>query len=335
MKIIIVGMGTKGREWLQIASRQRNVQVVAAVHTDAGSQESAIRLPQSAAAFSRLDEALQVRADAAIISSPPVVRGQHAIQAVNAGLSVMLETPLATTVGEAAEVLSAARARNKRIIVAQESRFGWAEARLREFVRQGRVGQVTHVSVIDRRKQASEDGWPVETNYAQLLDQAVDCFDGLRSVLGANPMTLMALSRKTPWSVYSHGATTESMIEMEQGVHVHYYGSIASARNEHETRIEGDKGVLWTDRKIMWWRKRGWPRFIPLLVKRPRVSDLQNRRVLLEQLRAAVQERLPEASLTESLWPIAMLEAVMQSDRDSRPVDVRKLFEEAGPEVRG
>lgn len=327
MKLILVGSGAKARDWLQVSARRRNVDIVAVVQGDAGIPGPAFSLPERSARYDTLEKALGTQADAAILASPPAVRGQQAIQALNAGVAVMIETPIAATVAEAAEVFDVARRVNKPVVVAQSSRFGWAQGRLREFVRQGRLGQVTHMSVVDRLRTASEGGWTVETECVQLLDRGVDQFDGLRTVLGLRAVSLMTETRKAPWSAYRHGSTTQSMIEMEHGVHVHYFGSLTAARDEHETWLEGEKGVLWTDERIIWWRKRGWPRFIPLVVRRPRVSPAKTRRVLLEELKSVLHRPSVQPDGAEdTLRTLAMLEAAVRSDRDSRPVPVTDVM---------
>ncbi len=328
MKLILVGSGAKGREWLEVASRRRNVEIVALVGTDAGTAEPALRLPEGAILHRSLEEALELKADAAILASPPAVRGRQAIQVLNAGLAVMIETPVAASLTEAREVFDVARSMNRPVLIAQSARFGWAPGRLREFVRQGRLGRIMHMSVLDRRRAASEGGWTAEAEYVQLLDRGVDQFDGFRNVLGLGAVNLMTEARKAPWSAYRHGSTTQSMIEMEQGVHAHYFGSLTACRDEHETWLEGEKGVLWTDERIIWWRKRGWPRFIPLVVKRPRVSPSQTRRVLLEELRSALQKVPADAhGVADTLQTLAMLEAAVRSDRENRPVRVEKVMQ--------
>jgi len=281
--------------------------------------------------FPSLGEALSdAEAEGAIIAGPAADRGRQALEALRAGLGVLVETPLALTVREALEILKTARQSGKPVIVAQNSRYGWAESRLKDFVRQGRVGQVIQASFMDWRKQASEENWLTKTDHAQLLDKAIDHFDGIRSILGLNPVSLIAEIQNDPWSIYRHGSITQSMIELEQRVHVLYYGSVTSAQDQHETRVEGEKGVLWTDRKMVWWRKRGWPRFIPLLVKRPRASERQHRRRLLELMKGALQGRPIEMDDREVLWPIAMSEAVIQSAREGRPVEVASVHTVAG-----
>ncbi|MFB3903568.1 MAG: Gfo/Idh/MocA family protein [Acidobacteriota bacterium] len=311
MKLILVGSGVRSRAWLETASRRRNVEIVTVVESDTVTPEA-------------WEKTLAQKADAAILASAPATRASLARQALNAGLGVMIETPIAATVAEAAEVLSLAQKANKPVVVAQSWRFGWAQERLRDFLRQGRLGRVTHMSVIDRRRSASEADWTAESEYVQLLDRGVDQFDGVRSVLGLGAVSLMTEARKAPWSGYRHGSTTQSMIEMEQDVHVHYFGSVTAGRDEHETWLEGEKGVLWTDERIIWWRKRGWPRFIPLVVRRPRVSPNQVRRMLLEELKPALQRR-PQTDAADTLRTLAMLEAAVQSDRTGRPIRVAEL----------
>ena len=147
------------------------------------------------------------------------------------------------------------------------------EATLQQLVREGRVGTITHVSCVDRRSCPAQGNFLAQADYAQVLDVGAHHFDNLRSMLGVNPVSVMARCSKAPWSAYRHGSTTETLLEMDHNIHVQYHGSLTSNRNEHALWIEGDRGVLWTDRSRLWWRKRGWRFFLPIRARKILAGD--------------------------------------------------------------
>jgi predicted dehydrogenase len=174
------------------------------------------------------------------------------------------------------------------------------DATLRALVRGGRIGGVTQVSFLDR--QASPPGTPASAAvpYVQLREAAGPHFDALCAILGAAPVSVVARASCAPWSPYSHGSTTEAIIEMADGVRVQYHGTLTSHRTERAVWIDGASGVLWADASRVWWRKRGWPIFVPIIGRRGTRDD---------------------AADAGASGP-ALIEAAMQSDRTGRIVGV-------------
>jgi predicted dehydrogenase len=203
-------------------------------------------------------------------------------------------------------------------------------------MRKNTVGTVTHVSCIDRCSRRAPNDDLATAAYSQLLDTGAHHFDSLRSILGVNPVAVMARCTKAPWSEYHHGSTTEAVLTMESNIHVHYHGSLTSNRDEHSLWIEGDKGVMRTYRSRLWWRKRGWRFFVPLRVRKiPAAASRTYRRegtaTLLDALKAAVVEsRVPPTSGDDSVWTVAMIDAAMLSDRTGKLVQVGELASAAG-----
>lgn len=339
MDIIHVGFGVRGRRWLELVRDSPGLRSVAGVDPDAATHTwvKARFLDLSTACYARLEDALeQKKADAAIVASPLPVRAAQAITALNAGLTVMIEQPLAGSLAEAARVLDASHRGGRHVMVAQNYRFARCERTLQELVRAGKAGRVTHVSCGDRRERPATERHFTDASYSQLMVAAAHHFDSLRSILGTNPSTTIARSTKAPWSPYHHGSTTEAVMEMESGVYVQYHGSLTSNRNEHSLWIEGDKGTLWTDRARVWWRKRGWRLFIPLPTRElhPRETARhphEGMASLLDQFRAATLEQQPPATSGEdNVWTLSMIEAAIFSDKTGRVVHVNELLAAAG-----
>jgi hypothetical protein len=122
---------------------------------------------------------------------------------------------------------------------------------------------------------------------------------------------------------------------MEHSIHVQYYGSLTSNRSTHCWWIEGEKGVLWADRRV-WWRKRGWRFFFPMRWHKippgaARASPDEGATSLLNQLRAAVVEGTrPETHGDDTLWTLAIVEAVKLSDKAGKPMRIAEVFAAAG-----
>jgi predicted dehydrogenase len=248
----------------------------------------------------------------------------------------MLEKPFATSLVDGVRVVEAARRTGQSIMVAQNYRYAPCERTLQQLVGEGKVGTITHVSCIDHRARPAQGNFLVGVEYAQVLDVGAHHFDSLRSILGVNPVRVMARCTKAPWSAYHHGSTTEAFVEMEHHINVQYYGSLTSSRSEHALWLEGAKGVLWTDRSRVWWRKRGWRFFLPIRLRRVPPGDAaqyprEGTATLLKQFAAAVREgRVPETSGDDNVWTLSMVEAAMRSDKTGKAVCIAELFAAAG-----
>ena len=337
MDVIHLGLGIRGRHWLEIVRDHPDVTPVGCVDPDTTALDWVKTHFPGMHCFASLSDALQhITAAAVIITSPPAFHASQAIEALEAGLGVMLETPFATTLAEGVRVVRTAQGTGQALMVAQNYRFAPCEQTLQRCIRAGKVGTITHVSCTDRRAHPAQGNFLAHADYAQVLDVGAHHFDSLRSILGVNPVRVMARCGKAPWSEYRHGSTTEACLEMEHNINVQYYGSLTSNRSEHALWIEGDQGILWTDRRRVWWRQRGWRFFVPIRTHKVPPGDAmkyprQGTATLLQQFQAAVCEgRVPETHGEDNLQTLAMVEAAMRSDTTGKTVCIAELFATAG-----
>jgi predicted dehydrogenase len=339
MNIIHVGLGIRGRHWLEIVRDRSDVRSVGCVDPAPSARDwIKIHFPElSHACYEDLENALKnIKADAAIISSPPAFHATHAIMVLEAGLAVMIEKPFATSLSEGARIVETSRRTGCPVMVGQNYRYRRCEQTLRKLLREGKVGTITHVSYVDRRARPAQGNFLSQVDYAQVLDVGAHHFDSLRSILGVNPVHVTASCGKAPWSGYRHGSTTGANLEMENNIHVQYYGSLTSNRYESALSIEGNKGVLRSDQRHVWWRKCGWRFFLPLPMAKILPGDAlkyprEGTATLLDQLKAAVSlKRVPETNGEDNLWTLAMVEAAMLSDKTGKVVSIADVFESAG-----
>lgn len=81
----------------------------------------------------------------AVIASPHILHAEHALQAINHGLNVLVEKPFGTTTAEARAIEAAARARGVSVMMP----YGWNYRPMTEvahrLMRDGYIGDVRHV----------------------------------------------------------------------------------------------------------------------------------------------------------------------------------------------
>jgi predicted dehydrogenase len=337
LKIIHIGVGIRGRQWLQLVKDYPEMTSVACVDADSRALDEAKSMSGFTACqyFNDVGTALcAVEADAALIASPSSLHTEHALKALETGLAVMIEKPFASNVEEASHVIRCAAELGKPVLVAEQFRFVPAERTVRELVQDGMLGEISSVTFVDRRRMPShtQGAWMATMKYPQLQEIAVHHFDSLRSFFTRRPISVMARVWNPPWSDYQHGACTEAMIEMEGGLHIQYLGTLTSHRYAYSVWIEGEHGVLWTNRKLVMWRAQGRKLFWPVKrVRVPKGDDAPFPREgsisLLNSLRdALLHGKKPETSGDDNIWTLAMVEAGKRSVAEGRLVSIEEVL---------
>ena len=326
MNIIHIGLGIQGKHWMSFVRRHPDVTPLGYVDPDSSAlQWVKTNFPELSCSQDLEALSHKISADAAIIAGTPWLRATHAIKALEAGLTVLVEAPFATSLTDAARVLDVSRRTGKLLLVAAPSDTIPGDSMLRRLLDSKRVGTITHVSWIDRRSVSSEEDASVP--YSHLVSVGVHHFERLRRILRADPVSLIARCNRSAWSPYQHGSTTEAFVKMENNIHFQYFGSLTSRQNEHILWIEGDKGVLKVENSRIWWRKLGWRFFVPLSLRRFSLQEpVQDSESLLSQLDAGVRGDLGSRTNNEgSLRLVTTLETVMQSDKNGEVVEIPQL----------
>jgi predicted dehydrogenase len=336
IRILQCGAGIRGNHWAQFVREHPDVECVGMVDVDPTALDRVKGKVQSEACryFGDLDQALgEANAEAALIVSPSAMHAGQAIRCMEAGLTVMVEKPFATSVAEAESVLERARALGKQVIVAENYRFFPAERTVKKLLGEGFLGALDCATLVDRRHMPShtEGPWLATIDYPQLQEVAIHHFDSLRSLFEAPPGSIAARVWNPPWTDYRHGANTEALIDFGE-VRVQYLGTLLSHRFGFSLWIEGERGVIWTNRKYVAWRPKGSRWFRPIgNVKVPPGDEKKypqgGTTSLLNSLRDAVRDGTPaETRGEDNVWTVAMVEAAKLSDRERRTVEIAEVY---------
>ncbi len=335
VRIVQIGVGIRGGHWAGIVRNYPDAECVAFVDSNRAALEKVRgELGGDTRCYEDLEQALaEVRAEAVLIATPSALHADHAIRALDAGFAVMLEKPFALTVEDARRVLARAGAAGRPLLVAENYRYWPSERTVRKLIADGLIGRVDSATLVDRRHMPSrtEGPWLGAIDYPQLQEIAIHHFDSLRYFFGLRPTSLTVRAWNAPWSDYRHGANTEAFLEFE-GVRVQYVGTMLSHRFSFSLWIEGERGVIWTNRKHVFWRPAGSRFFRPVRpVKTPPGDGAKYPRggttSLLNSLRDAVLHGVtPETNGLDNIWNVAMVEAGKRSDRERRTVRIDEVY---------
>lgn len=179
LRVAVVGLGWMGRIRAQILSQRADTELVFCCDRDS---DAASRIPEGSVFVSAFDEVLAGGVDAVVVSTPDPFHRDIVVGALDAGLDVFCEKPLATTLEDADLMIDAERRSRGRLIVGQTLRADPRYRSMRVKVAAGELGSVVHAT--SRRSWPAPEGARQvrQTTLAQYL--SVHEFDALQWITG-------------------------------------------------------------------------------------------------------------------------------------------------------
>jgi predicted dehydrogenase len=174
IKVLCVGAGHMGRSHA-LAYKQLNDFQICGIVTRSESSRSALdkELGGGHALFSDYDQALaETKPDAVSISTYPDTHAEYAKKALTAGAHVFIEKPLAETVAEAEEIVAAARAAGRKLVIGYILRHHPSWIRFIEIARG--LGKPL-VMRMNLNQQSSGPEWETHKALLKSCSPVVDC----------------------------------------------------------------------------------------------------------------------------------------------------------------
>lgn len=199
VRAAVVGLGWMGRNLADILDDLDGTSLVAAADVDADARssfEAAFERP----AVASLDDLFgETRLDAAVVATPHALHHDHAVAAIEAGLDVLVEKPMVTSVEEARSLVATARDHDATVQVGYYRSFHPAFRELRRLVEDGRIGspRMAACHLGQSWLETNADSWRTDPDLAvggQLSDGGAHLLDGLCWCLDAAPERVAAVA---------------------------------------------------------------------------------------------------------------------------------------------
>jgi predicted dehydrogenase len=331
-RLMIWGAGFFARKWLEVIATRDDLKVIAIASRTAERVEELQRDFKlgGATMYKGWEEAAgRGQADGVLITLPQMFHPEAAIRALEAGLHVLVEKPLALDMASARAVYEeAGRHPDRTLMVNQNFRWRPHVQALRRAVQDGLVGRVGHVMIECRQqlRRKTVDGWRERMGDPFLLDFAIHHFDMMRYAFGDEVVRVVAQSFRPSWSWLDGNPAAAAIVTMRNGAVVDYGGTMVSlgleTPQEGLVTVIGEKGTLHLDGKSQLnLLGQGDPRILP---QEP-IPGGELAYSLNEFLEAVREKRRPKTCVVEHIKSLAVMLAAAESSRRGRAVEIAEL----------
>ena len=154
-----LGLGWIGQNRMQALVDDKACTVAAIADPSPEVRERVRPLVPDAAVAGTLDELLQHDLDGIVIATPSALHAQQALQALERGVAVFCQKPLARTQAENAAIVEAARKADRLLGVDLSYRHTEAMRRIRNAVVEGELGQVYAADLVFHNAYGPDKSW--------------------------------------------------------------------------------------------------------------------------------------------------------------------------------
>jgi predicted dehydrogenase len=251
-RALIAGAGGMGRGWGRNLKAHSEVEIVGwvdirAVAAVAAAEELSLSGIQTGDDLGKLLS--DTHPDFVVDVTVPEAHRDVTVQALGAGVPVLGEKPMATSMAEAREMVAASERAGKLYMVSQSRRY---DANLQALLRliTERVGPLGILNS-DFYIGAHFGGFRDVMPNVLILDMAIHTFDAARYLCGSDAVAVYCDEFNPEWSWYQSGSSATAIFEMTNGLRYTYRGSwCAEGRDtswEAEWRAAGSHGTATWD----------------------------------------------------------------------------------------
>ncbi len=332
VRVIQVGVGGFGRTWLGRIQRDRTASLVALADVS----EEALRRAReetgltASRCFTDFRVAFDTaEADAVLNATPPAVHHEVALAALERGLHVLTEKPIADDMEHGRQMVEAAEGAGRTLMVSQNYRFRpWART-MRQLLLSGKFGPPDNLSVCFAKSVQFDGSFRVTMEHPLVRDMSIHHFDLMRALTGREALVVYAKGWRPQWSWFEHDPCVVVVFEFEGGLKALYEGTWVTRGRETTWdgywRVECPEAVMELRGGRVHVIPAGHPDQDSEVELHGTPSSGQSA-ALLEFQQAIAEGREPETSGRDNLRSLAISFAVMESSRTGVPVEVGKLI---------
>ena len=251
LRLVLAGLGARGRYWRTVIEREPSARSVAFVDPSAAARAAFEALEPGVPTFADLASAVAaVDPDALVLATPPDTREAHLEIACTRRLPVLVEKPLSLDLAEAARFVRMAEAAGIPLMVGLNFRYLDVTVQTKRLLHEGTVGRAEFARfTYERWRDGHRPGinrYPLTMVHPMLWEQSIHHFDLLRYVYEDEPTDVYARTFNPSWSMYRDDTNVSAIFSFAGGRTVTYQGTWQSSHVTpgFEWRSECSEGLI-------------------------------------------------------------------------------------------
>ena len=249
----VIGCSPMALRHMEGVAKLEAATLVAFCDLDDDRLAAAAKIYPEAKPFKDYKQMLRSGLDAVVIVSPDQLHREMCVEALNLGLHVLCEKPLALTEEDAAAIRDAAAASDKKFMVGQICRYTPSFVKAKELVDSGKIGELTFVESEYAHdyghiyEDALRGTWRKDPLRNGVVGGGCHAIDLLRWIAG-DVTEVCGISNKKYYPELPYDDTHIAVMKFEGGVIGKVFVSVAVKRNGTLRSVfYGTKGTIITD----------------------------------------------------------------------------------------
>ncbi|HWC47876.1 MAG TPA: Gfo/Idh/MocA family oxidoreductase [Solirubrobacterales bacterium] len=215
-----LGVGWIGRNRMEALARGGLARVTAVADPQPEALEAAVEVAPSAARAESLEELLEHELGGLVIATPSALHAEQAIAALERGVAVFCQKPLARDAAETQRVLDAARAADRLLAVDLSYRHVEALRAAHEQVASGVLGQLHTIDLVFHNAYGPDKGWFTDPDLAGggcLIDLGTHLVDLALWLTEATGSSGIDVETARTLSLHGHAVEDHASAELSLG----------------------------------------------------------------------------------------------------------------------
>jgi UDP-N-acetylglucosamine 3-dehydrogenase len=232
IKVGVIGLGAMGKNHVRVYSEMPGVELVGIADKD-NDLANTMAEKFNTTPFDNYKELLKKKLDAVSIVVPTSLHSKLAVEATRAGVNVLVEKPIAGTLDEAEEIITAARDNNVKLMVGHIERFNPAVSIIKREIADCKVDlvEITRIGPFPPRIK----------DVGVVIDSAIHDIDLIRYLTGSEFKKAYSLTSKNE---SKHEDVALLIFEMANGVLARVTVNWLTPFKLREIRVPTDKKFL-------------------------------------------------------------------------------------------
>ena len=252
IRILVVGIGPRGINWLKIIKRSLIVELVGVCDLEKKTKQKLKLLGLSNIPFytNLRKSIIQSQPESVLLSTPPFNRMNDIKICAFYKLPILVEKPLSTNLKEAKKVVNFMINKKLLLMVGLNFRYLPVTQEFKKLLKNNIIGKPAYAKFIYERWRDGKlkylNKYPLVMKHPMLWEQSIHHFDLIRYIYKSDVKTVYALTWNPSWSMYKHDTNVSAILELKNGMIINYLGTWQGnfKKFNFEWRTECEKGTI-------------------------------------------------------------------------------------------